>query len=384
VPLIFLVSFVTAAIFTLPALRSGPLFNHHYRVDPSPIALPVGIPPEPVPRINVIVQVTINSLASLTQALPPAAISQSGNVWTLKQPVMFTDGASLDVRGPGTLRLAPGSYLAVGPGGSARLTDLSIASTAPGGSPAARQSERRDRGFLLATGGQLVLDHDDVSDLGRLAGLADGIAFAGAAAGSAVRDSVVSGNLVGVYATATAGLTITGNRIVDSETDGIEMHGQVSTTTVANNFIAKSGEHDVVLAGHVVGVLVSGNEIDTASQDGLLLYNGAHNDIIRGNGFYGSLDAIVLTVASGDTVQGNVVGSALRFALRINGASTGDLVSNNQFDDAAIGAYLLEGAHGNRLLANTFSSDGENVRIRLTAPGNIVNPAPSASELRSV
>jgi parallel beta-helix repeat protein len=276
------------------------------------------------------------------------------------------------LHGPHVLLLRRGSYIEVAQTATASLTDMELKGIGP----------RRSRPFLLALGGRLLLAHDDLLGLGRLSSMAYGISFVAAAAGSGVLHSVVSDDLTGIYATDTSGLRIEDNQISNSEVDGVELHDAVTAAVVNGNLVATSGLHDIVLGVNVTRTAVVHDTVSGAEEHGIVLYDGASNDRVVADTVRGCLDGIVIADASRNEIHGNLV-SARRFALRISGRSRHNRVTGNIFSRSLIGAYITRGPADNRLLANTYRSDRENVRIRAGSPGNVVRPIPAASELWS-
>jgi hypothetical protein len=377
VPIGFAMSAITAGLLTMPALGIGtPKFVHRYATNPAGAGLvSAGAPMSPVPPGDVVTSVRIPSLAVLAEALPVGVLRHSAATatWTLERPVVAAAGAEFRLRGPGTLLLAPGAYVEVGPGGRAFLTNLTITAAA----------SRTERGFLVASGGRLTLVHDDVVGLGRLASLTEGVSFEGASAGSGVVDSVVRGNVTGIFVTASSGVRIAGDLITGSAIDGVDLHGNVSDVRVSGNTIDRSGLHDVVLAGDVRRSSVTGNRLGAAAEHGVLLYNGPAHNLIADDVIAGTLDGVVVNQASANVIRDDTVQSVLRFGVRITGRSFGNVVTHDLFRHCAIGVYLLDHARGTSVIENSFAANQENVRIRRSAPGNTVRPVPPASELWS-
>ncbi len=372
------IGFVAAALFGVVALLplggANARFDHTYAHLPGGAGLvPFGNAIEPLPPANLITGVDVSSLGLLVQALPPGVVSRSGQTWTIHQPVLVADGASIELRGPATLVLAPGAYLEVGPGGTGRLSDLTVEGAA---STAAR-------GFLLDVDGRLTVDHATLRHLGRLATLTEGLSFEAARAGSGVTDSKIVGNTVGVYVTASTGVSVTGTKIVGSQLDGIELHGDVTRASLVADRIHGSGLNDVELSGNVTATSIASCTLGAAVADGIELYDAADATTITGDRISGTFDGIVVDYSSGNLMEGDAVTGVQRFGVRVVGTSTGNVFRALAVSSSPVGVYLADGATRNRVLQTRFSSDGENVRDRRSAPGNRFVPVPANSELRS-
>lgn len=373
VPNLFVLAAISAAVLTLPFLGIGAAtFNHHYVAVPLNVGIvPVGQPIEVVPFANVVVRLRLTSLSDLSQALNPGVLTSVGSHWTLQQPVIIASGTHLTLRGPGTLVLAPGSFLEISQGGSASLTNLAIQSSVGGSS----------RGFLFDSGGALVLNHDEIRSLGRLATFTTGITFANAVKGSGVLNSVVTGNTDGVYVVATSGILLEGNVISASVLDGIYLRDQVSNIVVQANSVTASGLDNLAVEDAGFNVLIAHNTFGSAMRYGVLLYNNARPITIRANRLEGSIDGVVVNATSRTKIVANIFSGVQRFGIRLSGRSIGNEVSSNRLDHCAVGVYLTSGATKNSILMNRFVADGENIRIRLSAPRNVVRPRPSNSEI---
>lgn len=375
VPNLFFVAAVSAAILTLPFLGIGaPQFSHHYvTVPPNAGVVAAGEPIGVVPFSNVVARLGLKSLNDLAQALNPGALTSVGTIWTLRQPVVIANGTHLTLRGPGTLTLAPGSFLEVSRGGTVSITDLAIVGSGAGSR----------RGFLFDSGGVLRLNHDEIRSLGRLATFTTGITFASAARGSAVLNSIITGNTEGVYVLATSGLVLEGNVISGSSLDGIYLRDRVSKTLVRFNSVTKSGLDNLAAEDVGVNVVIAHNALQSSSRYGLLLYNNSRAAIVRMNQINGSIDGVVVNATSGSTIVANTVSGQQRFGIRITGVSRSNQIRSNRLDRSAVGLYLTSGATNNYLLMNRFASDAENIRIRLSAPRNFVHPRPTNSEINT-
>lgn len=375
VPITFVAVFLTALTLAIPVFRlDRPAFSHHYASVPVvPSKLATGNPMSPVPSTNVLTGFTISTPALFEQALPPTAIAGTGKALTLLQPVVVSSGARLNLSGPGSLTMSPGSYIEVAPGGVVRISNMKIL----GGTSSV------NRGFILAVGGLLILRGDHVIGLGRRATLTEGISFYHAARGSGVFDCRIEDNFTGVFATATNGLVLVGNRIVNAAMDGIVLRAAVDNATVIDNVVVASGLDGIVLSGDVLGTRIVRNRLESVVRYGLLLYDVVGSNTIEGNRVTGSFDGIVLNATSHSTIADNIVSRAARFGLRLSGPSANNLIANCVFTSNDVGVYMATGAHANRVLNDHFSGNAENVRLRRSAAGNVVLPVPLRSELRS-
>ena len=375
VPITFVVLAVAAIVLTLPiGPASSGRFDHRYASVPVAGVLPFGSSISAVPASNLLLGVRVTSLALLDEALPFGVVTRVGNTFTLHQPVLVANGGSLDVSGPGELVLAGGSYIEIGPGGSGHLAGLTIRG-AP--SPSAR-------GFLLDVAGTLMLDHDTIESLGRLATLAEGVTFEAAAGRSGVRDSTITGNTTGVYVTASRGIQIVDDTITHSQLDGVELHGDVTRTVLTGDTIGQSGVHDVELSAAVTRALVVHDTFGPAQQHGVVLYNGANENEIASNTITGTFDGVLLDYVSRNLVEANVIRGVQRFGIRLTGTSERNVLRGNRLVGCPVGVYATSGATRNLVVGTAFEGDAENVRLRLSAPGNVVVPPPTNSELRSL
>ena len=376
VPLGFVVAMVIAGIMTLPWFKPGqPEFTHAYAGAPgAPSDVVPGVAAVPVPAANDILQVTITDLTTLAQALPPEAIIGDGTTFHLLEPVLVSNGGRLVITGTGSLVLDRGSYIEVGPGGVVKLSGLSIRATGP----------VTNRGFLADVGGLMVLRHDRLTGLGRFTTLARGITFEGAIAGSGITDSVVRDGAIGVYATASAGIIVVGNDVVDSRLDGIQVQGRSPRPLIVGNRVTGSGGDGISLSSGAVATSVVANVVDATSRYGILVSASPGPLTIQGNFVSGAYDGIVCDNSTGTVIRKNQIDAARRFGVRLTGMTTGVTIDSNRLANSAVGVYASRGPHGNLIVNNIFDGNGENVRIRTTAPGNTVIPPPGHSELRSL
>jgi parallel beta-helix repeat protein/putative cofactor-binding repeat protein len=360
-------------------------FSHSYPTDPFASERQRVVGPDPVapPRTTISSHLTITSLGSLAAALPRGTMVRQGKGdWMLSRPTAISNNAELTVTGPATLRIGPGAFLAAGQGGTILFRDLHVVGVDATGHP--KPKPVRGRGFLVATvGGQLRLEHDRVVDLGFPGTLAYGVSFRRPRPGSGIFDSVVSGNYFGVYTSEARGVAVIGNRFAHSAIYGIDPHTFSRHVVIRNNVVVSSGVHGIILAQGVHDSVVSGNIVRGAGLHGIVLYDHSNGNRITNNRVNGTFDGIVVEDSSNNRILRDVVAGARRFALRMSGAAMSNLISLDTLSGALVGAYIYAGPTGNRLLDNLFAGDGEDIRIRLDAPGNVVSPAPTNSELRS-
>lgn len=357
-------------------------FNHAYPPDPVGVERPkvTGRAPE-APRSNVLSRnLTISSFDRLASLLPRGVLSRRGDAWLLSQPIELKKPARLVVTGPGTLDIGPRSFLLVGEGGVVVLKELTITGVDASGLPL--EAPRSDRGFLAtADGGRLWLERDVISFLGHSGVQAYGISLAKPGPGSGVLDSTITGNYFGIYTTHAVGVKIVDNRVTNSWIYGIDPHTVSSNILIQNNHVDGSGVHGIVLADRVTGSTVIGNVVTGSKDHGIVVFDGSNRNDVQGNTVSQTFDGIVLQDSSGNRVLNNVIGPVSRFAVRISGASNDNSIDQNTLGSALVGAYVYGGPTGNRLVDNRFVSDGEYVRVRADAPGNVVQPIPPRSEL---
>jgi parallel beta-helix repeat protein len=374
-PIIFVVAMVVAAALTLPWFRFGVgAFSHAYPNSPGePPGNVAGFPADPIPSTNIISQFDIPSLAVLAQALPPEAISLSGSDYTLLQPVEITGGAHVRLTGPGSLTLQNGSYLEVTTGASLTISHLHVTATGP----------IDHRGFIVDIGGVMNLAADHFRGLGRVATFARGISFLAPARGSRVVGCVIEHGSDGIFATASRNLEIHMNTVSSSRVDGIVIQGTNSGDYVTYNTVNSSSRDGIVLSGATTNTHVWGNVVNQSTWYGILVYDSNGPNGFYGNTVSGAYDGIVLNAARSTLWAHSSVSSAARFAVRISGASTKNVMSQSTLSNSAVGVYVVRGSTRNLVVGTHFSSNGENVRIRRDSPGNVVRPRPGSSELRS-
>jgi parallel beta-helix repeat protein len=375
VPVSFVCAMIVAGALTTPWFRlDRPAFTHNYPGAPgTPPGDVFGTPVASVPPANIIDRFAIPTTAILAQALPPTAIEATADGgFRLLQPVLLADGARVTLTGPGTLHLAGGSYIEVTGGATLAITQMTLVADGP----------ITDRGFLADVGGTMQLRHDRFEGLGRVATLASGISFLAPAIGSVLADSTVTDGSTGVAATSSTGLRIVGNRFSSSRVDGIDLRRDAGTV-VEHNTIAASGWDGVELSGGVGGSTVRDNLIEASGRYGVMVYNCDRSNLLDMNTITDAFDGVVLNVAHHVVVTGNTVSSARRYAFRLSGSSTENVLHANVAASSPVGIYMSGGATRNVVSQTTFTSNGENVRIRTSAPGNVVVPRPAHSELRS-
>ena len=341
--------------------------------------------PEPVapPRTTISSHLVISSLGGLAGALPRGTMVRlRRGDWMLTRPAAISGHAELRVAGPATLRIGPDAFLAVGHGGTIVLRDIHVVGVDAAGHPKPRPVG--GRGFLVATvGGRLRLEHDHLVDLGFPGNLAYGVSFRRSLPGSGVFDSIVSGNYFGVYTSAASDVAVIGSRFTHSTIYGIDPHTFSSHVVIRNNVVVSSGVHGIILAQGVHDSVVHGNVVRGAGLHGIVLYDHSDRNRITDNRVSGTFDGIVVADSSSNRILRNVVTGATRFALRVSGAATSNLISLDTLSGALVGAYVYAGPTGNQFLDNLFAGDREDVQIRLDAPGNVVSPVTTNSELRS-
>jgi parallel beta-helix repeat protein len=384
IALAFAAALVGAAVMSASGSRivaRHQSFNHHYPPDRATVERPKVHGKAPLaPAADTLSHgIHVDSLRALARHLPKGALlSLGGGGWLLRQPVSVNRDARLVLR-DGSLELAPGTFLEARAGGTLELRGMSITGVDRHGRPLAQPVP--SRAFLVGRdGGVLVLRNDRIRDLGHLGVVSYGIALRRPGAGSRVTGSTIRGNYFGVYLSHADRVLVAGNRISHSSVYGIDPYGYSRHITIVRNVVTSSGLHGIVLAGHVSASHVIGNTVRDVRGHGIVLYRGSTGNVVTGNRIVGSFDGIVLTDAPHNVVTGNRVGPVVRFGLRLSGASAGNFVERNTFSHSLLGAYLYDGASGNRLLDNVFSGNPENVRVRSDAPGNTVSPKPTLSE----
>src|SRR5438132_1176222 len=180
VPVLFATGLVYAGFITVrpehpPAIPSK--FSHTYPANPAQVERPKVVGPPPVVRRGAVLQRGhISTMDRLAHVLPRGTIRRMGSsTWVLAKPIAVSGKASVTLRGPATLEIAPGAYVESTYGGSLVLRGLHI--VAVGGDGARSLTASADRGFVLTYQGRLVLDHVHASSLGPLGVLAYGISF---------------------------------------------------------------------------------------------------------------------------------------------------------------------------------------------------------------
>lgn len=382
VALCFAGALVGAAVMTASGSRLvGHSSSHSYPPDRANFERPKvhGHSPLAAWRDTVRTGASAGSLASLARLLPRNTIRRLGaEQWLLTAPVDILGGARVALSG-GTLELAPGAFLQARSGGKLALRGMTVLGVGTDGRPL--EQPVASRAFLVGRdGGQLVLEHDQIRDLGHLGVYSYGIALHRPLAGSRVTGCTVDRNYFGIYMSHANGVLIADNRVSHSAVYGIDPYGYSHRVTIKSNVVSASGLHGIVLADGVSASRVVANTVNGAGGHGIVLYRGSHGNLISSNVVQGSFDGIVLTGAPQNTVEQNKVGPVVRFGLRLSGASNENLVTRNTVSHSMLGAYLYGGASRNRLLGNVFRTNRENVRVRSDAPHNLVWPRPPDSE----
>jgi len=375
VPILFVFALVVAGFLTLPWFKPGqPEFSHQYPSEPTiQAAATAGVSPTPVPAANDLVQVTITDLSTLAQALPPEAIVGNGNTYHLLEPVLVSNGGRIDITGSGRLVLDRGSYIEVGPGGFVSLTHVNVLATGP----------TSNRGFLVAVGGLMKLRNDQLTGLGRSSSLARGITFEAAQPGSGVNGCVIRDAEVGIFVTLSPHIDISDNQIIASRLSGIQLQRTTSDQVIVGNHVTDSGGDGISLLGGITNAVVRNNSIDNANRYGILVNGSPGNVSILDNRVSGSFDGFVLDNSSGSIVSYNSIDGAQRFGIRLSGLTSQVRIDSNSITNNTVGLYAARGPHNNLIIANRFDGNGENVRLRRSAPNNVVVPRPTSSELES-
>ena len=374
-PILFVVALLVAGALTIPGLKPGQAqFDHHYAAVPGPLAANgPGVAATPIPAINDLTEVTIRDLSTLAQALPPEAIVGSGGTFHLLQPVLISKGALVEINGPGTLVLDHGSFLEVAPGGVLSLTDLTVRATGP----------TNDRGYLADVGSLMVLHHDRIIGLGRLATNTHGVSFEAATTGSGVTDCTVRDGADGIFATLSPGVRIIGNNIEFSRRDGIHIQGRTLAPVIVGNRIAESGVDGIALSSGTAGATLRTNDVLDSARYGILI-NATRGPLTLEHNFVtNALDGIVCDSAHAVTLRANRIENARRFGVRLSGSTRGTTVDTNVISNSTVGIYASQGPQFNLIINSDFENNQENVRIRTSAPNNVVHPFPARSELRS-
>lgn len=375
--------------FDSPNVASGPsnsqsgTFNHIYPGDPFPFERPpVGTSSPYVDSTGRLhTGASASSIASLARVAPVGAlIQESSHVWLLTRPLELGFGSKVMLRGPLTINVAANAFLLAQHGAVLHLIDVTVRSVKANG--ALQPSPVSSRGFIDArSGAVLQLEHDTFVDLGYLGDQTYGVTIDGGAGTSYLRHCTVTGDFFGVYLGRVRGVSVTKSRFINSVIYGIDPHTYDSHLTITDNTVIGSGVHGIVVADHVTNSLISRNHVIDSRDHGIVLFQFADHNTISDNQIIGTFDGIVVTDSSGNHISGNHIGPSARFAVRIGGISSGNVVSNNVINHALVGAYIYHGASSNTLNHNSFSATYENVRVRSDAPHNLVTPNPGRSEL---
>ncbi len=231
-----------------------------------------------------------------------------------------------------------------------------------------------------------------------------GINLTNSPTGTEIRSNVISGNTVhGVSISGTSALNniLTGNRI-GTTVDGMGVLGNGgdgvrlgpgaqfnkigSNASGAANVISGNGNDGVSISGdstsnnrvlgNLIGTNASGDTAMANGRHGVLLYNGAQNNEIGGNGNYESnlisgnaangitIDAEFGTTTVGNLILGNRIGSDTTASLAIGNAFAGiDIVngaSNNRIGGDRTNSQantIVANEHGIKLGANDTSGN---------------------------
>jgi parallel beta-helix repeat protein len=368
---------------TPPIPRAARSFSHIYPVEPSGYERPaVGThTPTVPPQDRIGHHRRVPSLTTLAADLPAGVLTHAGRrLWQLNAPIELQDSARLSVIGPVRLRLATRAFIVAET--SARLVIRKTTITTAQTAPRPHKSPSEGRGFLVArSGAVLQMRHDRIIGLGHLGPQAYGITLDGASPRSAITDCVIRNDYFGVYLARMRGGRFVANRISDSIVYGIDPHTYNRHLLIADNIVRNSGVHAIILADHTSYSRVLDNRIVGAVDHGVMLYQRSTHNLIAGNTVSHTFDGIVLTDCSHNLIRNNRVAHVHRFAVRVTGQALDNTFLRNKIGPAIVGFYLYSGPTGNRLLANSFVHDYENVRIRSDAPHNVVTPHPRRSEL---
>jgi parallel beta-helix repeat protein len=359
------------------------IFSHVYPSDPFPFERPpVGTSSPYVPTSERLpTGASANSIATLNAISPPGTFEHvASNTWRLLRPLELGEGSTIALRGPIRLEIAHGAFLLAQHTSTLSITDVSVAGVTKSGAPDTTPAS--GRGFIDArSGANLELEADSFTNLGYLGDQTYGITIDGGGSASYLRDSTVTKDYFGIYIGRAQGVSVTGNRIIDSAIYGIDPHTDDSNLTVDGNTVVGSGVHGIVVAAHVDHSVISNNIVLNSRDHGIVLFQFADNNKISSNRVSGVFDGLVITDSSNNAVSDNTISSATRFGVRVSGSSSGNLLEHNAISRCLVGVYAYAGASGNTFAANDFKANYENVRIRSDAPNNVVSPDPGRSEL---
>jgi parallel beta-helix repeat protein len=138
-----------------------------------------------------------------------------------------------------------------------------------------------------------------------------GIYLLNSGTGVIVTGNFVAGNSTGIFASTSAGATITGNTVSGTMNDGIDLSSVFGTTTLQGNIIDRNGGQGVSLLNST-GVTLRGNRVSKNVLDGIFADSpSAGNSFVRnalsGNGHYDAEDDSTGTGTAGtaNTWTGN-------------------------------------------------------------------------------
>jgi hypothetical protein len=318
----------------------------------------------------------MSSLAALARHLPAGTLTLDAAGWRLHRPIALAAGGRLDIEHR-RLSLVPGAFIEAAAGGTVYLAHTRIVGVGPAGRPDAAPTPRR--GFLLAVGGRMQLVHDQLLDLGHVADGAAGITFHNAAPGSRVTRSVIAGSYTGIQITQSAGVRVVRDHISTITADAVDIGSYSRDIVVATNRIAGIGGHGILVSGAAERITVTRNDISNCHQDGIALYNRVTAVTVTDDRITRSLDGIVLTAVTGNTLTHNEVSQVRRYGFRVSTGSHRDVLLGNQVTHTPVGIYLYRHAHNEQLLANQFARDQLDLRIRQDSSRNTIRPIPSNS-----
>jgi parallel beta-helix repeat protein len=168
-------------------------------------------------------------------------------------------------------------------------------------------------------------------------------------------------------------LIVSGNRVLDATQDGIEMMG-TSNSTIVGNTVINCGNgiqlwNNTGVAAHNA---VVGNTVRNCPNMGIVVQDGAHDNVIVGNAvdaagvngiFIGNGGNGVTNPANGNLVSGNTVANSVSAGIRLNGVSECVISQNLLRANGGHGVWLRYSeacsVNGNTATANK----GSGIRI---------------------
>lgn len=358
-------------------------FNHVYPPDPVSFERPAVGTNSPFVNLpnRVHSGVQLTSISAFASALQPGTLYQLANGhWLLNRPVQFGSGTSLILHGPLHIDLMPGSFLLAEHGATVSLTGVTLTGVAKTKLPDTSSSDQR--GFIDArSGATLLLTSDSLSYLGYLGDQTYGVTMDGASSKSAIVNCTMNADYFGVYIGKMKGALVTGNSVANSVIYGIDPHTHDRNLVISHNVVTNSGVHGIVVADFVSHSQVVYNTVVGSHDHGIVIYQFSNDNVIEHNVVSKSFDGVVVSNSSNNVIKFNLIEHNNRFAMRLDGQSSGNEVSHNSLRAALVGIYIYRGASRNQVIANTFHGMYENVRVRSDAPLNIVRPDPGRSEL---